>query len=380
MQSDSIRVPVKKIDDVSEMVGELLISLSLLNQNQNDDFHNIEMISEQLQKKVLSMRLFPIAGVYEKLKRQVRDISSKMNKQVNFITTGAQTEVDKNVVEEIFAPLTHIIRNSMDHGLEPLEIRKSKNKPEKGTIKLVTENRGDNVSIRIFDDGNGLNKEKILSKAIENKIIKPETVLSDNEIFNLIFQPGFSTADKVTDISGRGVGMDVVKKTVEKLDGKIFVSSETGKGSVFEIVLPLSASILDGLVVKLGNSKFIFPILKVKHTLTPELNNVKNIYENQGQFIVFENQTVPLICLGEFYKMEYKYKTPETAVILIVEYKNKYYGIMLDEILNKQKIVAKKVPEYFTETPGVKAGTILGDGSVGLILEPEEIVEKFINN
>ncbi|MBP7653615.1 chemotaxis protein CheW [Candidatus Dependentiae bacterium] len=387
-QTDAIRVPIKKIDNVSEMIGELMISLSLLKQSEeiqkikNSDtllkLNSIELITDMLQSNILKMRMFPIKSVYDKLNRQIRDLIQKSGKKARFVTKGERTEVDKTVIDQIYAPLTHAIRNSMDHGIESPEIRISKNKCEEGTIQLSAENRGDNIVIEISDDGAGLNKKRILEKAIANKIINPNDIPSDKQIYDFIFHPGFSTAEQITEISGRGVGMDVVKKTVINLGGRIDIETEKDKGTKFIIILPLSASIIDGIIVSVGKSKFIFPILKIKHTLTPEKDSIKTVYGNNGEFIVFDNNTVPLLTLGKFYGLDYKIKNPKDSIVLIVEYDNKSFGIMVDEILYRQKVVTKSLNDDLKNICGVKTATVLGDGSVGMILEPEEIIKEFL--
>ncbi|HPP87040.1 MAG TPA: chemotaxis protein CheA, partial [bacterium] len=386
LQSDTIRVAVEKIDKVYEMLGELIISISLLKQSKrlkdmqdrdiDEKINYLEMISDQLQLSILKMRMFPIKNVYDKLKRQVRDLIKKSGKKVEFTTIGAEIELDKIVIEEIYSPLMHTVRNSMDHGIEKTEERKAKGKNEVGIIEIKAENRGDNVVISIRDDGAGLNKKKILEKALKNKLISEKDELTDMQIYNLIFQPGFSTAEQVTEISGRGVGMDVVKKTVMSLGGRIEIETSEGLGTKFEIILPLSTSIIDGLIVKCGNSHLIFPIKKIKHTLICEINDIKNVAENKGKFIVFENKTVPLIDLSEFYKIPKE--SLENFTALILEYENQYYALIVDEILYKQKIVTKNLTDSISNICGVKAGTILGDGTIGLIIEPNEVIEEYL--
>ncbi len=396
LQTDSIRIPINKIDSVYEMVGEVLISVSLLKQSavssKNPDKNIIEkinyldMLTDQLQMKMLKIRMFPIKTVYDKLNRQVRDLIKKSGKSVDFTVFGGETEVDKIIIDEIFAPLTHTIRNSMDHGIESPEKRIEKGKNKTGIIKLTTENRGDNVIIEILDDGAGLNKEKIIEKAIENNLINAQDKLEDNEIYNLIFAPGFSTAAAVTEISGRGVGMDVVKKTIHKLGGKIDIETEVDKFTKFILTLPISTSIIDGLIVKAGKSKYIFPVLKVKQTIDAKSIEIKSTYDSSSKFIVCYNKTIPLFNLNEIYGKaqslecglqglngELKYKN---NVIIIIEFENKLYGIAVDEILCKQKVVSKNLGDRFKDIPGLKGVAILGDGSVGMIIEPGEIVRE----
>ncbi len=387
LYTDVIRVPQKKIEDAEEMVGELLIALSLLKQNRHilqitdretgEKFHQLEQIVELLQSNILKMKMYPIGGIFNKLNRIVRDLSEKTGKNFIFESVGDEVEIDKTVIDEIYSPLMHIIRNSVDHGLETPSVRKEKGKFDTGTILLKAENVGDNVIIEIKDDGAGLNKEKILAKAIEKNLIKKGVELSDKEIFNFIFAPGFSTADIVTDISGRGVGMDVVRTTVERLGGSVDISSEIGKGTHISIKLPLSSSIIEGLIVSIGKSKFIFPMIKILSTLTPELNSIKYIFESSGMFIIFKNKITPVIKLGEYYRISGYEQNPEKAVTIMIESVGKYFGVMVDDVLYKQKVVSKSFKDRFN-VGGLKSGTILGDGSVGFILEPNELIRSFL--
>jgi two-component system, chemotaxis family, sensor kinase CheA len=387
--SDAIRVPQKKIEDTEEMVGELLIALSSLKLNPQirlirdrdaiDKIDQLEQIIELLQGNILKMKMFPIGNIFNKLSRIVRDLSQKLNKKIVFITEGADVEIDKSLIDEIYSPLMHIIRNSIDHGIEMPEVRKNNGKSETGRILLRAENRGDNVNIEIIDDGGGLNKERILEKAIEKEIIPPGSQLSDSEIYNLIMAPGFSTAEKITEISGRGVGMDVVRTTIEHFGGNLQINSEQNKGTIIQIKLPLSSSIIEGLVVACGKSKFVFPIIKIHHTLLPKSKDINYVFENNGLFIVFENRTMPLIKLGEFYQIKNFIDKPENAITIVVEFRNKYFGILVDEIIMNQKVVAKSFKDRFSNVPGIRSGTILGDGSVGFILEPSDLILKLLN-
>jgi len=391
IKSETIHVSVAKIDRAYEMLGEVLISISLLKQskalrNLNDKdvtekINHLEMTTDLLQSSILNMRMLPIKSVYDKLKRQTRDLSVKSGKKVEFVTLGADVELDRIVIEEIYSSLLHIIRNSIDHGIELPAVRIERGKNEVGVIELITENRGDNVAIIIKDDGAGLNKKKILEKAKQKNLIDGKEEFTDSQIYNFIFHPGFSTAEQIIENSGRGVGMDVVKKTVLKLGGKIEIESKEGSGSKFEIILPLSASIIDGLITNCADVKLIFPILKIKHILTPGAGTVKTIKDGKCLFIIFENKTIPLIILSEFYKLkDSDYSNIEAGPTLIVEFENIFYGLAVDEIVNKQKIVAKSISKNLSNICGVKAGTILGDGSIGLIIEPSDIIEKFIGS
>lgn len=386
-QSDTIRIPVARVDVISEIVGELLISLSLLRQSPEilevknaeiqSKFNSIQMTTDLLYSNVLKMRMFPIKPVYDKLNRQIRDLIQKSGKKVDFITEGGQTEVDKGLIDEIGGPLTHMIRNSVDHALESPEERLQLGKPETGKIVLKTENRSNAIIISIQDDGRGLNREKILQKAIDRGLVTADSTLSDAQVYDFIFHPGFSTADKITEISGRGVGMDVVKKTVESFDGALKIFSKPNEGTRFEIHLPLSASILEGLIVSLGTQKYIFPLLKVKNTVTAARTQVHGVFEDRGAFILYENRTTPIIDLNNYYAIPKSVADTALSAIIVCERNGQTFGLMVDEIHDQQKIVTKALDERFKDVTGIKAGTILGDGSIGLIIEPEEIIQDY---
>lgn len=385
--TDAIRVPQKKIEDAEEMVGELMIALSLLKQNSflrdsqdreaTEKLDQMELVIELLQNNILKMKMFPIGSIFNKLSRTVRDLAPKLGKKINFEATGSEVEIDKSLIDQIHSPLAHIIRNCIDHGIESPGDRLKKGKSDTGSIRLKVENIADNVSIEIADDGRGLNRERIISKAIEKRIIESGKDLSESQIDNLIFTPGFSTSEQVTEISGRGVGMDVVRTTIEQFGGSISLSSILDQGTTMKIRLPLSSSIIEGLVTNIGTSKFIFPIIKILYTLIPNLNSFQFAIGERGLYIIFENKTTPIICLGEYYDIADYIKTPEKAVILIVEHNDKYYGIMVDDILHRQKVVSKSFKNRFNSVPGLKSGTILGDGSVGFIIEPNELVREY---
>ncbi len=315
------------------------------------------------------------------------------------------------MIEEIFSPLTHIIRNCIDHGIEPAEIRTQKSKPSAGTIKIKTENKGDNILINISDDGAGLNQKKIKEKALEKNIINYETAerMSDNMIYNLIFHPGFSTAEKVTEISGRGVGMDVVKKSVEKLGGRIEIETAENKGTQFKIILPLATSIIDGLITEISNAKIIFSILKIKFTLTLNKTNINHTFNKDKGFIVFQERSVPVIDLDDYYKFDSNLNVEKNNLkmniknilttknhnssdidsqhnemlektALIIEHNGSDYALLVNHIIGKEKIVSKKICDNLRKIRGLKAGTILGDGSIGFIIEPNEIIENYALN
>ena len=382
---DVVRVPSGKLDELSELVGELVVALSILMQNetitsvQNREVHEklnqMEKITESLRDKVLEVRMFPVGSVFAKLTRQVRDLSQKLGKKVNLETHGNDTLVDKQVIDEIYSPLMHIVRNAIDHGLENTEGRKAAGKPSEGKVTISAFHRGDSIWVEVQDDGRGLDKEKILAKAEKVGIISEKTGLSDGQIYDLIFHPGFSTAEKVTDVSGRGVGMDVVKKMVEKLRGKIVISSEPGKGSSFSLRLPMSTSIIEGLVVRIGPSKFVAPLLSVNQTVTPRKSDLKSIHDREGECFLYQGRLVPILRLYDFYGLRPDVTDPSEALIMVVENGSGYYGLMVDELLHRQQVVIKNIKDRFEGLRGISGGTILGNGQVGFILDTEEIIK-----
>lgn len=385
ISSDVVRVPSAKLDDLSELVGELVVALSILSQNEvikgigdrevREKFNQMEKITEGLRDKALEIRMFPVGSVFAKLTRQVRDLSQKLGKRVNLATAGNDTLVDKQVIDEIFSPLMHIVRNAIDHGLEDEQARALAGKSQEGNVTISAFHHGDSVWVEVCDDGKGLDKERILKKAVKTGIIHDGASLTDAQIFDLIFHPGFSTAEKVTDVSGRGVGMDVVKKMVEKLRGKIVISSEPGKGSSFSLRLPMSTSIIEGLVVRIGKSKFVAPLLSVRQTVTPGKNELKSIHDRDGECFLFQGRLVPVIRLYDFYGIEPEFKDPSEALIMVVEDGKGSFGLMVDELMHRQQVVIKNIRERFSTLRGVSGGTILGNGQIGFILDTEEIIK-----
>lgn len=384
--TDVVRVPSAKLDDLSELVGELVVALSVLSQNEmikgiqdrevREKFNQMEKITEGLRDKALEIRMFPVGSVFAKLTRQVRDLSQKLEKKVNLTTAGNETLVDKQVIDEIFSPLMHIVRNAIDHGLEDEEARAKAGKSREGNVTISAFHRGDSVWVEVSDDGKGLDKERILKKAMKTGIINDGAGLMDAQIFDLIFQPGFSTAEKVTDVSGRGVGMDVVKKMVEKLRGKIVISSEPGKGSSFSLRLPMSTSIIEGLVVRIGKSKFVAPLLSVRQTVTPGKSELKSVHDREGECFLFQGRLVPVVRLYDFYGIEPEFKDPSEALIMVVEDGKGAFGLMVDELMHRQQVVIKNIRERFSTLRGVSGGTILGNGQIGFILDTEEIIRQ----
>jgi len=380
----TIKVDTRKLDNLIDMVGELVITQSIIRQNHvlNDikdqklvrDLSQLSRITTELQKTSMSLRMVPIEKTFQKMIRLVRDLSKKSGKKVQLIMHGEDTEIDRNMVEELYDPLVHMIRNAIDHGIEMPEDRKEKGKPETGTIELLAYHKGGNIVIEIKDDGQGLNKNKILKKARENGLISEEEELSETEIYQLIFKPGFSTAEKVTDVSGRGVGMDVVKKALEKLRGKVEIKSEVGKGTTFIIKLPLTLAIIDGIIVKVGKHRYILPTVAVQEVFRPAEQQY-NTYAEKGEMINIRNALFPLVRLHRLFNIEAKYTEPWKALMVIVESEDEKKCLMVDEVLGKQEVVIKSLGEGIGRVKGVAGGAIMGDGKVGLILDVTGIFE-----
>ena len=386
---DMLKIPAFKLDELSEFIGEMVVALSVLSQNPtianledrelHDRLDQLNKITEQLRDRILSIRMFPVKNVFSKLTRQMRDLSKKSGKQVKLTIQGDEILVDKTIIDSIYAPLMHIMRNTVDHGIETPEERTAAGKSSEGTVKLSAHHLGDSILIEVRDDGRGLDRQKLLTKALERGLINERENPTDQQIFMFIFTSGVSTAKEVTDISGRGVGMDVVKKEVEKLRGKISVETETGKGTAFLIKLPLTTSIIEGLVVRLGENRFVLPILDVHLTLIPKKDQLYDVQDRESECLILAGEVIPIMRLHEFFDVEADVMVPEEAIIVVVKYGEKKYGLMFDELLHRQQIVVKNLGETFVNLPGITGGTILGDGRVGLILDPETLIHRSHN-
>ena len=374
----SIKVNVDKLDGLVNAVGELVIMQSLISQNSlikglNNpklvrDFGQLSRITSELQKTAMAMRMVPIRQTFQKMIRLVRDLSKKSGKEVDLIMTGEETEIDRNMVESIYDPLVHMIRNSVDHGVQTPKEREKVGKSGKGTVYLRAYQKGGNIVIEIEDDGQGLDSKKIREKAILRELIKESDHLSDYELNNLIFTAGFSTADKITEVSGRGVGMDVVKKNVEKLRGTVEIVSQPGKGSLFIIRLPLTLAIIDGIIVRVGKERFIIPTTGIQESIRPEEKNLNTVY-GKGETLLIRNKLLPIIKLYEIFSLEPTTTEISDAIAVVVESEGRERALMVDELLGKQEVVIKSLGGYMANISGVAGGTILGDGRVGLILD-----------
>ncbi|MDT8446155.1 MAG: chemotaxis protein CheA [bacterium] len=380
---EMLKVPAERLDELSNLVGEMVVALSLLTQNPvvfeladrnvHAQLDHLDKITESLRDKVLGIRMFPIGTVFSKLSRQVRDLSQKSGKKINLEVIGADTLVDKSIIDNIYAPLMHLVRNSIDHGIEPPGERGDK--PEEGLVQLKAQHLGDAIEIEISDDGKGLDPVKLLDKAEEKGLVKNRESLTEKEIFAFIFAAGFSTAKVVTDISGRGVGMDVVRRTIESLRGKIDTQSKLGEGTRFSLKMPLTTSIIEGLVIAVGGHRFIMPILDVLQTITPTSGDLKGVQGKEDEFFLLAGEMIPILRLYEIYRIEPKITNPSKSVVVVVTAGNRKYGIMVDELLHRQQIVIQPLGERFKHLKGLSGGTILGDGRVGLILDPVSLIQ-----
>jgi two-component system chemotaxis sensor kinase CheA len=376
--SQTIKIDVQKLDFLVDMMGELVIVQSQVQQNPlvqglNDqklvrNFSQMARITSELQKISMSLRMVPIGQTFQKMVRVVRDLSRKSGKIVELHLAGEDTEIDRNMVEAIYDPLVHMVRNSVDHGLEIPAQRSEAGKSEKGNLWLRAYHKGGNVVIEIEDDGQGLNRERILAKARDQGLLQEGENLTSTQIDNLVFEPGFSTAAQITDVSGRGVGMDVVKRTIDNLRGKIDISSNTGKGSRFTIRLPLTLAIIDGMIVQVGNERYIIPTIAVQQTLRPALEDYHTV-QAKGEMIKVRNSLLPLLRLHHMFGVAAARQNPTEALVLVVENEGEQKCIMVDQIVGKQEVVIKSLGETFNDVKGLAGGTILGDGRVGLILD-----------
>jgi two-component system chemotaxis sensor kinase CheA len=381
---EKIKVSTSRLDNLINMTGELVIAQLMVSEETNTKLtseyelnrkvaHQGKLIRE-LQELSMSMRMVPIDGVFQKMARLIRDLSHQAGKKINFVTRGEETELDRNIVDKIADPLVHMVRNSIDHGIEPAEERIKRGKNPAGQIELRAFHQAGNIVIEIEDDGKGLDKERILKKAIENKIVEAGQQLSDEEIYKLIFYAGLSTAEKITSISGRGVGMDVVKKNVELLQGKIDITSTLGKGTIFTIRLPLTLAIIDGQIVKIGDERYIIPINSIIRTLKPEASQISSV-QNRGETVMVRGQLLPLIRLYKLFSVVPGTKDPTKSLLVIVEEENKKCCLLVDELLGQQQVVIKSLSEVLGRVKGVSGGAIMGDGKISLILDIPGIME-----
>jgi len=375
---EKIKVSTNRLDTLINMTGELVIAQLMIAEEANTKLsteyelnrkvtHQGKIIRE-LQELSMSMRMVPIEGVFQKMARLVRDLSHQAGKKINFMTKGEETELDRNIVDKIADPLVHMVRNSIDHGVETPEDRTKKGKNAAGTIELRAFHQAGNIVIEIEDDGKGLNKDRILKKAIETGLVEPGQQLSDDEIYKLIFHAGLSTAEKVTNISGRGVGMDVVKKNIDLLRGKIDITTTIDKGTIFTIRLPLTLAIIDGQIIKIGDERYIIPINAIIRTFKPDATHLSSV-QNQGEMAMVRGQLLPLVRLYKLFNVVPKTENPTESLLVIVEEEGEKCCLLVDELLGQQQVVIKSLGSGLGLVKGVSGGAIMGDGMVSLILD-----------
>ena len=381
----SIRVDTDKIDKLINLVGELVITQSMLSDLGTrfemsqmsvllERMAQLEGNTREIQERVMSIRMLPIGTAFSRFPRLVRDLSAKAGKKIQLVLSGEETELDKTVIESIGDPLTHLVRNSADHGLETPEERLDNNKPELGTIRLNAFHEGGNICITVEDDGRGLNRDKILAKAVKQGLIAENETPPDDQIWPLIFKPGFSTAEKVTDVSGRGVGMDVVKRNIEGLGGTVKIKTALGKGTVFTLKLPLTLAIIEGMTVRVGKETYIVPLLSILESIQPKAGAMKTVV-GKGELINVRETYLPMIRMYEVFALSPEYTDPTKAILLILETEGERVAVMVDEILGQQQVVIKSMEQNFRKVDGIAGATILGDGTVGFILDIRGLLE-----
>ena len=383
-ETSSIRVGVEKVDQLINLVGELVITQAMIEQRisaldpvQHESLINsvgqLTRNTRDLQESVMSIRMMPMDFVFSRFPRMVRDLAGKLSKKVEFVTVGAATELDKGLIERIVDPLTHLVRNSVDHGIETPEKRRAAGKSETGTLTLSASHKGGSIVIEVTDDGAGLNRNKLLEKAAKNGLSVSEN-MTDAEVFNLIFAPGFSTAEVVTDVSGRGVGMDVVKRNITAMNGAVEIRSALGFGTTISIALPLTLAILDGMSVSLGNSVYVIPLNLIVETLQPRADDIKTV-TGEGRMVHVRGEYLPIIALHSLFNHHTDITDPTQGVLVLIEAEGKKSALFVDRLVGQQQVVIKSLETNYRKVQGVSGATIMGDGSVALILDVPAIIQ-----
>jgi len=388
VDSGSIRVGIDKVDAVINLVGELVTTQSMLSALGEDfDMSRIDKLHEaldqldrntrDLQEHVMRIRMLPVSSVFSRFPRMVHDISGKLGKQVELRINGEQTELDKTVIEKIGDPLVHLIRNSLDHGLEPPEERVRASKPEAGVITLDAYHKSGSIFIEVGDDGRGLNRDALLRKGLEAGLLKPGDDYGDEQIYDLIFHPGLSTAKQISDVSGRGVGMDVVRRNIQDVGGSIQIASQPGRGTQITICLPLTLAILDGQLVSIGQDCYIIPLLSIIESVQIR-NEAVNRVAGKGEVLRFRGQHLPVLRLYELFGTAGAQTNLENGLLVVVEADGRQVGLFVDDLQGQQQVSIKSLEKNFRRVPGVAGATILGDGRVGLILDISGLIR--VNN
>ena len=379
----TIRVRTDRLDRLIDMVGELVIAQSMIAGDElfgTGKAHELlrkvthsGKIVRELQDLSMSMRMVPLRATFQKLARVVRDTAVKAGKVVQFVTEGEDVEIDRTLVDILGDPLVHMVRNAVDHGVEPPHDRAAAGKSNSGTVRLSAYHASGNVVVELIDDGRGLYREKLVRKAIEKGLIESDKGMSDNDVFSLIFAPGFSTAEKITDISGRGVGMDVVRRNLESIRGRIDITSTPGKGTTFAIRLPLTLAVTDGMLVRVGQERFIIPLTHIHMSFRPEPSMLSTVV-GHGEVVLLRGELMPIVRLHHLFDVQDAVQSPLKGLLMIVGDGNRRTALLVDELLGQQQVVAKTLGAALGKVPGVSGGAILGDGRVGLILDVNETV------
>lgn len=378
-ESGSIRVSIDKIDELMNAVGEIVITQSMLTQQVagvgggaaarlRDGLSQLERNVRELQETVMRVRMLPISVAFSRFPRLVRDVSQRLGKQIDLQLSGEQTELDKIVLERIGDPLVHLVRNSIDHGIETPDERLAAGKPAQGTLHLNAYHKGGSIRIEVSDDGRGLNRDRILDKARARGLIGASDVLSEEEIFELIFLPGFSTAERTTDLSGRGVGMDVVRRNIVELGGTVDISSQAGQGTRIGITLPLTLAIVDGQLVGVGRDTYIVPLVTIVESLQARPGTVTRL-AGRGEVFEFRGDYLPLIRLDRLFSIEARARSLDQGLVMVVEGDGRKVGLFVDELLGQQQVVIKSLDTNYRRIEGISGATILGEGAVALILD-----------
>lgn len=389
VEDEFLRVSTKKLDDLLNIVGELVVNQSMVSQHRSQGTissqHAIQTISyidklvNEIQFISMALRMLPIKPLFQKMRRVVRDASTSLGKDIELVTEGEDVELDKSIIDKITDPLTHMIRNAVDHGIETMDERKQNGKSAQARVFLSAVQKEDRMQIIIKDDGRGMDKDKIYKKAVEKNIIKNGDVLSNEEIYGLIFAPGFSTKEQVSDFSGRGVGMDVVKRSVEDLKGSVQIETVLGQGSTFTILLPLSLSIISGLVVDVDHRKYVVPIAQLMETIEYDKFKIETI-TNKGRMLNIRGEIMPVLSLKKILHGTKSQKGEKLGIGIVTSYLGRKVSFEIDEICGQQQIVLKKLGKEVRGIPGVVAGAILNDGEPGLVINLFEFIEREVNN
>ncbi|MGF7186314.1 two-component system chemotaxis sensor kinase CheA [Desulfitispora alkaliphila] len=380
--ANTIRVDTNKLEDILNQIAELLIAQSRvkemvsrfsganksLNVEIDNSFQEVDKIIRSIQEKVMTTSMIPIGGVFTRFQRMARDLARENGKEVELKLEGKETELDKKVIEQITDPLKHLLRNAIDHGLEKPEERVALGKPSKGTIELNAYHHEGNIVIEISDDGKGIDEDMVMSKALERGLIDPEQNFSSTEILNLLFKPGFSTAKEITDISGRGVGLDVVLTNIKSLRGSVELDTEKGKGTKFVVKLPLTLAIIDGMIVRVGEEKFVVPLNAIVEFVKISKENIK-LAEGKGKLINLRDEFIPCTALYEILNIEPDFFEPSDGIVIVLKDGDRKLAVLLDEIIGQEQVVIKSIKENLEQVEGIAGATIMGDGSVAVIID-----------